>query len=398
MIFRERETIDKTKNLIATYSVKSLTNIATAALEIAIGQSVGNPHVRNKWEDDALFENHSCKVIGNEEELSQYKEGIVDIAFPIINTDWKTDGISHLLCQLMGGQVDIKDIIYCRLLKVQFPEAVLAELQYAPKYGLTGMRRLTNTPDDKPLVGGIVKPKTGLTPEILLEVVKEMVEGGVNFIKEDEILSNCPTCPIHIRVPLIMDYIRSCGRHVFYAVCINADPEHILDRVKQVHVLGGNAIHVNFWCGLGVYRSIRSLDLPLLMHYQQSGSKILTDPQAKYSIDFDVLCQLASICGVDTMHIGNLFGYSSETEEEIKTYINTLAKYNVVPALSCGMHPGIVNAVTATIGPNYLANSGGAIHGHPQGTLAGVKAMCQAINGDHTAPEYQDAIAKWGKM
>ena len=45
-----------------------------------------------------------------------------------------------------------------------------------------------NSPEEnKPLFGAIVKPKTGITPEVLLEMVKELVEGGVNFIKEDEI-------------------------------------------------------------------------------------------------------------------------------------------------------------------------------------------------------------------
>ena len=34
--------------------------------------------------------------------ILQNKSGIVKIAFPIINTNWEEDGISHLLCQLMG--------------------------------------------------------------------------------------------------------------------------------------------------------------------------------------------------------------------------------------------------------------------------------------------------------
>ncbi len=31
----------------------------------------------------------------------------------------------------------------------------------------------------KPFFGGIIKPKVGMSPEVLLEAVKEMVYGGV---------------------------------------------------------------------------------------------------------------------------------------------------------------------------------------------------------------------------
>ena len=66
-----------------------------------------------------------------------------------------------------------------------------------------------------------------------------------------------------------------------------------------------------------------------------------------------------------------------------------------MPALSCGMHPGLVQANARQFGNNFIANVGGAIHGHPGGTLAGAKAMRQAIDKTPGA-EYDQAIAKWG--
>jgi 2,3-diketo-5-methylthiopentyl-1-phosphate enolase len=66
-----------------------------------------------------------------------------------------------------------------------------------------------------------------------------------------------------------------------------------------------------------------------------------------------------------------------------------------MPALSCGFHPGLVNKVNDLAGSDYLANAGGAMHGHPGGTLAGVKAMRQAIDKDY-GPEYHTAIKEWG--
>ena len=59
------------------------------------------------------------------------------------------------------------------------------------------------------------------------------------------------------------------------------------------------------------------------------------------------------------------------------------------------MHPGIVNTTAEKFGTDFLANCGGAVHGHPGGTLAGALAMRQAID-KNPGPEFSTAIDKWG--
>ena len=59
------------------------------------------------------------------------------------------------------------------------------------------------------------------------------------------------------------------------------------------------------------------------------------------------------------------------------------------------MHPGLVQANVAQFGTDFIANVGGAIHGHPGGTLAGALAMRQAVDKNY-GPEYDQAINKWG--
>ena len=247
-----RKEVDKEKYFIVTYELESETNLRDGAWQLAIGQSVGNPNVRNHWETDELFENHSCMVLGDEEELSNVKKGKVKVAFPVANIDFKTDGISHLMVNIMGGQMDIDNITKCGVIDIEFPSHI-EDLFLGPKFGIDGIRKYTKT-FDKPLFGAIVKPKIGITPETLLEMVKELVEGGVNFIKEDEIMSNPAFCTIEERVPLIMDYLKD--KNVVYCVSIHSDYPYILDRVKQVYELGGNGVHVNFWWGIGVYNAI----------------------------------------------------------------------------------------------------------------------------------------------
>tara|TARA_R100000234_G_scaffold40732_1_gene24400 strand:- start:8935 stop:10113 length:1179 start_codon:yes stop_codon:yes gene_type:complete len=389
MIFRD--TVDKEKYFFVKYYLSSKTTLREAAWNLAIGQSVGNPNMRSVWETDELFENHSCLVVAKEEELELKKTGEVTIAFPASNLSFQTDGVSQLLCHIMGGQLDIDIIEKCHVLNIQFPQHVLKHFK-GPKYGITGIREYTNC-WDRPLLGGIVKPKVGITADVLLEIVKEMVEGGVNFIKEDEIMSNPNFCTIEERVPKVMEYLK--GKGVIYSVCINSDAPYLLDRVRQVHSLGGNSVHVNFWSGLGSYKAIRDLDLPIFIHFQKSGDKILTNKRHDYHIDWKVVCDLAGLMGVDFIHAGMWGGYMSNNEEELQAVIDTLHNREVVPALSCGMNPGLVNAINKRFGFDYMANVGGALHGHPGGTKSGAIAMRQAIDGEH-GEEYNQAIEKWG--
>jgi ribulose-bisphosphate carboxylase large chain len=383
---------DKEKYFIVDYYLSSKTTLRDAAWSLAIGQSVGNPNVRNSWETDELFENHSCLVMGDEDELSKKSEGNVSIAFPVINTDFSQDGISHVLCQIMGGQMDIDIVQKCHVLNVTFPKSIEDEYFLGPKYGIEGIRNFTQV-ENKPLLGGIVKPKIGVTPEVLLEMVKQMVEGGVNFIKEDEIMSNPSFCTIEERLPPIVEYLKD--KNVIYSVCINADPAYIIDRTKKVAELGGNSIHVNFWSGLGVYKSLRELDLPLFIHFQKSGDKTLTNQNHDYHISWDVICHFAGLMGVDFIHAGMWGGYMSDNEKDLRKTLDILHNHSVMPALSCGMHPGLIEAINKRFGVNYMANVGGAIHGHPGGSLSGAKAMRQSIDREYS-DEYEQAISKWG--
>lgn len=388
-----KEDVRSDDYIIVDYYLASTTNLRDAAWNLAIGQSVGNPNVRNHWETDELFENHSAIVVGIEKDLETQREGNVKIAFPVRNIDFKTDGVSHFLCMIMGGQLDIDIVRKCHVLDVSFPESVKQDFK-GPKFGITGIREFTGV-RNQPLLGGIVKPKTGISPSILLDMVREMVEGGINFIKEDEILSSPGFCRIEERVPLIADYLRD--KNVIYAVCINSDPQYVLERVKTVYSLGGNAVHVNFWSGLGVYKSIRDLDLPIFLHFQKSGDKILTNKSHDFHIDWDVICKLATMMGADTIHSGMWGGYMSDNENDLRKTLGILTSGNTLPALSCGMHPGLVQAITERFGIDYMANVGGALHGHPSGTRAGTFAMRQAIDGNH-GYEYEQAIRKWGKI
>ena len=206
-IFTKEESLDVQKYFVVRYFLEAKTSLRDASWNLAIGQSIGNPNNRSIWETDQMFLDHSCFVLDDEKKLSQKKSGEVSIAFPLANINLEEDGISQILCHIAGGQVDIEEIVKCHILDIILPDKVESEFSLAPAYGIDGFRRFNNV-IDKPFFGGIIKPKVGMSPEVLLEAVKEMVYGGVNFIKEDELLGNPSHCPFEERVPLISSWLK----------------------------------------------------------------------------------------------------------------------------------------------------------------------------------------------
>jgi len=230
----------------------------------------------------------------------------------------------------------------------------------------------------------------------LLEAVKEMVYGGVNFIKEDELLGSPAHCPLTKRVPLITNWLANNAPNVMYTFCINGDSPYALQRAQFVSDEGGLGVHINVWSGLGAYRAIRKQNPNLWIHFQKSGDKFFTDRRAPNHIYWPVICKIAGWSGADSIHAGMIGGYMNQDDTELQDALKVLWNYNVIPALSCGMHPGLVQHINGLLDShNWMANVGGAMHGHPMGTLAGGLAMRQAIDGNHGA-EYDAAVKKWG--
>jgi len=408
--FLYNESVDHTKYFIAKYALKS-NDMLKAASGIAIGQSIGNPSVRLDSETAELLENHLAIILDHPENLKNKKEAIVKIAYPIKNFDLEQDGVTQLICTVMGGQMDIEEILSCRLLDIEFPKVFLETFK-GPKIGMTEIKKRTNC-NNRPLLGGIVKPKTGLDIETLKQVCKNMVIGGVDFIKEDEILGNPSCCPFEERVKIVNDVVQNeaakLNKEVFYAPCVNSDLPYLLNRIEFLVDQNIKAYHVNIWSGINMYKYLRSFDFNIAMFYQKSGDRVLTDKNNAYSISWGVLLKLARISGADFIHAGMWGGYLSDTKEDLMEWMSVLTSTHdlgfnkTVPSFSCGAHPGLVDTTVKNFGNNLMMSLGGSMHGHPGGTISGAKAMRQAfdLNVDKKSDksnfqEYNEAIEKWG--
>jgi ribulose-bisphosphate carboxylase large chain len=83
-----------------------------------------------------------------------------------------------------------------KLLNLQLPQESVRMFK-GPKFGIEGVRNIVGTSVDRcPHLGTIIKPKVGLNPKKTAKVAYKAAMGGVDFIKDDETLTNQKFCPL----------------------------------------------------------------------------------------------------------------------------------------------------------------------------------------------------------
>ena len=110
-----------------------------------------------------------------------YARADVDIEFPLeaVGTD-----LAALMTIAIGGVYSIKGLSGIRVVGMQLPLAVRGA-HPGPQFGVAGVRALTGV-EGRPIIGSIVKPALGLRPPETAELVRDLVEAEVDFIKDDE--------------------------------------------------------------------------------------------------------------------------------------------------------------------------------------------------------------------
>ena len=115
--------------------------------------------------------------------------------------------------------------------------AHLPHTYQGPQFGIAGTRTFTGV-QGRPIIGTIIKPSVGMSPEATAAQVKTLVEAGIDFIKDDELQSDGPHCPFDERVAAVMNVINrhadATGKRVMYAANITGDLDEMLRRHDTV--------------------------------------------------------------------------------------------------------------------------------------------------------------------
>lgn len=337
----------------------------------------------------------------------------VDIAFPLdaIGTD-----LSALMTIAIGGVYSIKGMTGIRVVDMKLPDA-FRSAHPGPQFGIAGSRRLTGV-KGRPIIGTIVKPALGLRPHETALLVSDLIQSGVDFIKDDEKLMSPVYSPLKERVaaimPLILDHEQKAGKKVMYAFGIShADPDEMMRNHDLVLNAGGNCAVVNInSIGFGGMSFLRKRS-GLVLHAHRNGWDILTrHPGA--GMDFKVWQQFWRLLGVDQFQINGIGVKYWEPDDSFVQSFKAVTTPLFDPS-DCplpvagsgqwgGQAPETYRRTGRTTDLLYLC--GGGIVSHPGGPAAGVRAVQQAWEAavadipldvyakDH--PELSASIAKFG--
>jgi ribulose-bisphosphate carboxylase large chain len=382
----------------ATYRIETAFPLEQAAAALAGEQSSGT-FVRVHGETDELRDRHLARV----ERLTPldesptpslpgaavpkgvaspvYRRAELVVAFPVENMG---TNLPTMLATVTGNLFELREFSGLKLLDLDFPESFRAHP--GPQFGIDGTRRLTGVAAG-PVIGTIVKPSVGLTPDQTAELVRTLAEAGIDFIKDDELQANGPHSPLEDRVKAVMRVVNAhadrTGKKVMYAFNISDDVDAMRRHHDTVLAHGGTCVMASLnHVGLaGVMKLRQSSRLPI--HGHRNGWGMLTRSPA-LGIEFAAYQKVWRLAGVDHIHVNGLRNKFWEPDESVVRSITAcltplLGGYPVMPVVASGQtvrQPPDTYRLTGSTDFMYLA--GGGMMAHPGGPAAGCRALRQA--------------------
>ncbi len=394
----------KESDVVCTFYVEPKdVSMEAAAGGVAAESSVGT------WTELTTVKPYVRKLAAN---VFSIERNTVKIAYPI--ELFEPRNMANILSSVSGNVFGLEALKNLRLKDIRFPSELIRSFK-GPKYGIAGVRRLLKV-YDRPLVGTIIKPKLGLKTPDHAEVAYEAWVGGCDIVKDDENLSSQSFNPFEDRLVETLENRdkaeEKTGERKVYMINITAETKEMLRRAELVLDHGGEYVMVDVLvCGFSALQTLREEDFDLVIHAHRAGHAAFTR-NSKHGVSMRVIAKIARIMGVDQLHVGAVVGKMSETRREVEENCDALTREmnglkRVLPVASGGLHPGLVPALIDFFGEGFIIQAGGGIHGHRDGTLAGAKAMRQAVEATlKGAPlsdyaqkhrELRTALRIWGK-
>jgi ribulose-bisphosphate carboxylase large chain len=336
----------------------------------------------------------------------------------LLTLSWPLENMGPCLPTLMstvaGNLFELRQVSGLRLLSLQLPDA-FAKAYLGPAFGIEGTRRMSGVRQG-PLIGTIIKPSVGLSPEATAEQVKLLVDGGIDFIKDDELQADGPNCPFEERVSAVMrvvnDAAQRTGRKVMVAFNLTGDLDQMRHRHDWVLQHGGTCVMacVQSVGLVGMNALRRHSALPI--HGHRAGWGYLSRSPA-LGWDFAAWQAVWRLVGVDHLHVNGLRNKFSESDDTVIASARAVTRplfqdqpMPAMPVFSSAQTGLQAHDTFKALGhADLLCTAGGGIFGHPQGVAAGVAALREAWDAAQagidlkayaaTRPALQSALGFW---
>jgi ribulose-bisphosphate carboxylase large chain len=315
---------------------------------------------------------------------STYTRCLLELSWPLENMG---PCLPTLMATVAGNLFELAQVSGLRLLDLTLPPA-FAKAYSGPAFGMAGTRRLSGVAQG-PLIGTIIKPSVGLSVTETAQQVQLLVDGGIDFIKDDELQADGSYCPFDQRVEAVMrvvnDATQKMGRQVMVAFNITGDLDQMKRRHDWVLKHQGSCVMVCLnsvgLTGLSAFRQHSTLPI----HAHRAGWGYLSrSPYVGW--DFAAWQQIWRLAGVDHLHVNGLRNKFSEPDEVViaaaRSVIAPLfehAPMQAVPVFSSAQTGLQAHDTYAALGnADLICTAGGGIFGHPDGVACGVTALRQA--------------------
>ena len=342
----------------------------------------------------------------------KYRRAIVKVSWSIENFGYN---LPVIVSTLQGNLYELTKFTGLKLMDIDLPSSFGTHYK-GPSFGVDGCRKLTGV-FNRPMIGTIIKPSIGLSIEQTAAMVKILAAAGIDFIKDDELLSSSANSRFEDRVDAVMEVINEhadkTGKKVMYAFNISGEMDEMLQRYEKIINSGGTCAMVSInSVGLSATKKICDQG-QLAIHAHRNGWGMLTR-HPLLGIDFKAYQKLWRLAGVDQLHVNGIQNKFWESDDSVVNSIEAcltkmFAHKTVMPVASSGQWGGQAFETwgrTNTVDLLYMA--GGGIVAHPMGPAAGVTALRQAWKGAvdglsledaaKTYPEFAKSVEKFSPL
>ena len=295
--------------------------------------------------------------------------------------------VPNLMTTVAGNLFERPEAAGLKLTALRLPRAFAAAYP-GPAFGITGTRRLAGV-EGRPLIGAIVKPSVGYAPAQTATLTHLLCGAGVDFIKDDALQADGPSCPFEERVRAVLDVVdehaQRTGRRVMVAFNLTGSVDEMRARHDLVLELGGTCLMVSLnavgLAGLEALR--RHSQLPI--HGDRAGWG-LYDRHPMLGIAFPAWQVFWRLLGCDQMHLNGFGNALCEPDASVvqsaracQAPLFAQKPMAVMPVLSAGQTARQVPATWASLqNTDLIYAAGGGIMTHPDGPGAGVAALREA--------------------
>jgi ribulose-bisphosphate carboxylase large chain len=367
---------------------------------------------------------------------------VVSIAYPLVL--FEEGSIVNVMSSIVGNVYGFKAVQTLKLLDIAFPAAYMTTFG-GPNNGIEGVRDKMQI-YERPLLGGTVKPKLGLSARAYATIVYESLVGGLDTTKDDENINSQPFNRWRDRLLFIAEAIQKAEsdtgeRKAHFFNVTAGSVEASLERLHAAADAGLRYIMYDYLTGgFAAFESVRQAagKRGLMLHVHRAMHAVI-DRHPDHGISFLTLAKWGRMHGADNLHTGTVVGKLEGRRAETVAIAKMLRERrftpaepengilfdqewvymkNTFPVASGGIHILHVPDLIQIYGIDAFLLFGGGTHGHPRGSRGGGRAnraVVEAISkayrsGDDVSicgpeiirnlakktPEVQEALDVWG--